>query len=218
MAAPSLRCGPPRPTQSSGNAPSSPVEDDQQGCTQAVLGEGFSKVSVGNPSQKLRKRCMFRHMSLKTASGSGSEMGLLLAAWRRRGGAWRWLRPPCPRLFPALTLSLEVLWGPSLPLPGRGVDQETPEGGRGLWGGTDCNASEGGTDLDQLPPVLPSSRNGSDRRAFQRETWRCYQGPPGDVREKIPRALKAHFLQLSGRKRKALVMSKEWNHTDKIKF
>ena len=137
MAAPSLRCGPPRPTQSSGNAPSSPVEDDEQGCTQAVLGEGFSKVNVGNPSQKRRKRCMFRHMSVKTASGSGSEMGLLLAAWRRRGGSWRWLRPPCPRLFPALMLHLEVLWVPPLPLPGRGVDQETPEGGRGLWGGTD---------------------------------------------------------------------------------
>lgn len=70
-------------------------------------------------------------------------------------------------------------------------------------------ASEGGTDLDRLTPVLPSSRNGSDGRALQRETWRCYQGPPGDVRENIPRVLKAHFLQLSGRKRKALVMSKE---------
>lgn len=80
-----FRCGPPRPTQSSGNAPSSPVEDDEQGCTQAVLGEGLAKVSVGNPSQKHRKRCMFRHMSIKAASGSGSETGLLLAAWRRRG-------------------------------------------------------------------------------------------------------------------------------------
>ena len=79
----------PRPTQSSGNAPSSPVEDDEQGCTQAGVGEGFSKVSVGNPSQKCRRRCMFRHKSSKTASGSGYEMGLLLAAWRRRGGTWR---------------------------------------------------------------------------------------------------------------------------------
>ena len=141
LAAPSLSCGtwdlslwPPRPTQSSGNAPSSPVEYDGQGCSQAGVGKGFSKVSVGNPSQKHRKRCMFRHKSSKTVSGSGSKMGLLLAAWRRRGSTWRWLIPLCPCLLPSLTPHLEVLWVPSLPLPGRGVDQETPEEGRGLWG------------------------------------------------------------------------------------
>ena len=63
LAAPSLSCGTwdlslwlPRPTQSSGNAPSSPVEDDEQGCTQAGGREGILQGQCGKPITETQKK------------------------------------------------------------------------------------------------------------------------------------------------------------------